>query len=157
MCRRDTRDILERLQSGSILDEVFRPTRLICLHQRILGQRRGLGLDDFSDGAGAHGLAGADGWNIETIGRLSVGRDPAALGGVVGEELGAEEDLSILNRRQIGRLDRKGGIGAVEDGFTDNLAVEHPLASLSGKRHGVCVCVCVWCQLDVRWRQERGH
>lgn len=70
-----------------------------------------------------------------------MGRNPAALGGVVGEELGAEEDLSILNRRQIDRLDRKGGIGAVEDGFTDNLAVEHPLASLSGKRHGVCDAV----------------
>ena len=94
----------------------------------------GLGLDDFGYVAGAHGLAGEDGRDVETLWVDAFG-DPTALGGVVGEEAGFEEDLVILEGGERFAFEGEGWRGACEDWEAGRGVAENVLFCMGGKRH----------------------
>lgn len=87
----DALDRLGLLQRAGVEDAVFGPA---AAGEDLLPRREAIGggLEDLADGARPHRHADGDGRGVEPVG-VDVGTDPAALGGVVGEVEGLEEDL----------------------------------------------------------------
>ena len=93
---------------------------------RPLPQRLGGGLEHQGDGVSAHGFPELDGGYVEAVWG-DVGVDPAALGGVVGEVEGFEEDLVRAEGGEGGGFEAEGGVGAGEGGEGGGFGVEDPL------------------------------
>jgi len=107
-----------------------------------LGGRR---LEDFGETAGAHDFALLDGGDVEARRVLHLAQ-PAALGGVVGEVEGLDEDVVVFHGAGLGLLESEGRVGAVNHGEPFGLVGQYPLASLDhgcggGVSRVVCCCV----------------
>lgn len=112
----------------------------------------GGGSEDFGDGAGAHGVAGEDGGDVEARG-VDVGGDPAALGGVVGKVDGAEEELGFLEGGEGDGAEGEGWGGACELGEGSGGVGEDPLAGAGWVGHGWVVG---WMGFAGCWRRGGG-
>lgn len=92
----------------------------------------GPGGEDLAEGAGAHRGVEGDGGGVEALGGDG-GVDPGALGGVVGEVEGAEEEFLGLKGRERGGVEGECWVGAGEVGVSDGAVGELPLGCLGGE------------------------
>ena len=83
----------------------------------------------FGETASAHHLALLDGGHVEAGGVLHLAQ-PAALGWVVGEVDGLEEEVVIFDGAGLGFNQFESRVGTIDDGAAVGACLEYPLACL---------------------------